>query len=92
MGTLLGRVLNALGEEREQVAFLNLCPYRTRMDKDPPVAAARRSAELVLVPLVQALQADTVVLLGGFASRAAPELRAPWVYQVKRRINDYPPH
>ena len=92
MGTLLGRVLEAMGEAREEVAFVNLCPFRTRMDKDPPVAAARRCARLVLAPLVDALHADTVVLMGGVAGRAAPELQARWVYKLKRRINDYQLH
>jgi len=92
MGTLLGRVLQALGEAREEVAFVNLCPYRTRNDKDPSAAAARLSARLVLAPLVHALNADTVVLMGGVAGRAAPELQARWVYKLKRRINDYQLH
>ena len=92
MGTLLGRVLAALGEARNEVAFVNLCPYRTRMDKDPSRSAARRSATLVLVPLIKALGADTVVLMGGVAGHAAPELEARWVYKVKRRINDYQLH
>ncbi len=92
MGTLLGRVLEALGEAREEVAFVNLCPFRTRMDKDPSVPAARRSASLVLAPLIDALHADTVVLMGGVAGHAAPELQARWVYKLKRRINDYQLH
>ena len=92
MGTLLGRVLDALGEVREEVAFLNLCPFRTRMDTDPSAAAARRCGSLVLAPLVASLKADTVVLLGGFAARAAPALDSRWIYQVKRRINDYQLH
>ncbi|MES3000222.1 MAG: hypothetical protein V4787_05980 [Pseudomonadota bacterium] len=92
MGTLLGRVLEALGEAREEVAFVNLCPFRTRMDKDPTAGAARRSASLVLAPLVEALHADTVVLMGAVAGRAAPELQARWVYKLKRRINDYQLH
>ena len=71
---------------------MNLCPFRTRMDKDPPVSAARRSASLVLAPLIDALHADTVVLMGGVAGRAAPELQARWMYKLKRRINDYQLH
>lgn len=92
MGTLLGRVLEALGEKWEEVAFVNLCPFRTRMDKDPSATAARLSAKLVLAPLINALHADTVVLMGGVAGRAAPEPQARWVYKLKRRINDYQLH
>lgn len=92
IGTLLGRVLESLGEARDEIAFVNLCPYRTRMDRDPSTDAARRSARLVLAPLVRSLGADTVVLMGGVAGRAAPELQARWVYKLKRRINDYQLH
>ena len=92
MGTLVGRVLEALGERREEVAFFNLCPFRTREDGDPRAPAARRCANLVLAPLMETLKPDTVVLLGGFAAHAAPELKARWVYQVKRGRNDYQVH
>lgn len=92
MGTLLGRVLDALGEHREEIAFVNLCPYRTRMDKDPGAGAVRSCVSLVLAPLAEALQADTVVLMGGVAARAEPSLQARWIYKLKRRINDYQLH
>jgi hypothetical protein len=88
MGTLMDRVLGALGEERDTVAFMNLCPFRTRMDEDFDAGATRRCVSLVLAPVVQALQPDTVVLLGAVARRAAPHLQARWVYRVPRGRND----
>jgi uracil-DNA glycosylase len=88
MGTLMGRVLEALGDERDQVAFVNMCPYRTRNDADPKPATIERCARLVLAPLVASLRPDTVILLGAVARRAAPLVQARWVYSVPRGRND----
>lgn len=64
MGVLLNRVLAATGETRENVAFFNICPYRTRNDESLSSTTQRRSRELVAGPLLRALKPDTIIYLG----------------------------
>ena len=49
MGTLVGRVLEGLGELRLEVPFSNLCPSQTRDDHDPraPVIPPLRKSRFV---------------------------------------------
>lgn len=88
MGTLLGKVLEALGSEREEIAFLNLCPFRTRNNRDPKASTRAKSIELVFSPLLKALNPHTVVLLGGFAGAAARHVECSFRYMIPRAIND----
>jgi uracil-DNA glycosylase len=88
MGKLLNNVLSALDVSLEQIAFLNLCPFRTRNDKTPHKATHTFCVERVLKPMLAALDPHTVVLLGGFASHAEGSLSAQRIYKLKRAIND----
>jgi hypothetical protein len=89
MGVLLGRVLSRFGEALDDVAFFNVCPYRTRNDKSLTTTTQRRSLELIAKPLVRALQPDTLLYLGvGVGREASKKLAAKWTYVLPRAIND----
>lgn len=89
MGVLLSRVLTRLGETLDDVAFFNVCPYRTRNDESLSTSTQKKSLELVAKPLVRALQPDTLIYLGvGVGREAAKTLNARWTYVVPRAIND----
>jgi hypothetical protein len=89
MGVLLNRVLAATGETLDDVAFFNICPYRTRNDDSLSSATQRKSRELVAGPLLKALKPDTIIYLGVGAGReAAKTLNARWTYVLPRAIND----
>lgn len=89
MGVLLNRVLTATGETLEDVAFFNICPYRTRNDDSLSSMTQRKSRELVAGPLLKALRPDTIIYLGVGAGReAAKTLNARWTYVLPRAIND----
>lgn len=89
MGVLLGRVLTRLGETLDDVAFFNVCPYRTRNDESLSTSTQKKSLELVAKPLVRALQPDTLIYLGvGVGREASKTLNARWTYVVPRAIND----
>lgn len=89
MGVLLNRVLAATGETLEDVAFFNMCPYRTRNDESLSPTTQRKSRELVAGPLLRALKPDTIIFLGVGAGReAAKTLNARWTYVLPRAIND----
>ena len=89
MGVLLNRVLAATGETLEDVAFFNICPYRTRNDESLSSTTQRKSRELVAGPLLRALKPDTIIYLGVGAGReAAKTLNARWTYVLPRAIND----
>lgn len=89
MGVLLGRVLSRFGESLDDVAFFNVCPYRTRNDESLTTATQRKSLELIARPLVKALQPDTLIYLGvGVGREASKTLNARWTYVLPRAIND----
>jgi hypothetical protein len=57
-------VLEALGCDVEQVAFMNAVPYRTREDRLPSVYARREAWARVTDPLLQVLQPQVIIALG----------------------------
>lgn len=61
---VIGAVLAATGESEREVAFMNVVPFRTRMDKipsRPEIAVAWRHAAK---PQLEALEPERVVCLG----------------------------
>lgn len=89
MGVLLGRVLARTGEGLDDVAFFNVCPFRTRNDESLSSATQRRSLDLIAKPLVAALRPDTLIYLGvGVGREASKALNARWTYVLPRAIND----
>lgn len=89
MGVQLGRVLSRLGETLDEVAFFNVCPYRTRNDESLTASTQRKSLELIAKPIGRALQPDTLIYLGvGVGREASKTLTAKWTYVLPRAIND----
>lgn len=58
MHRILADIERELGEERESLAYLNPCPYRT-----PGGLRMKACLQLVALPLLQALRPDTIIVL-----------------------------
>ena len=79
--------LDAAGLSLEQVAYVNLVPYRTRGDKMPPVSARKSAFERIVEPMFEILDPKAIVALGKKAGTIQQLWQAP-VYCVQRTIGD----
>ena len=61
--------LKAAGKALDEVAFMNLVPYRTRADKTPPVAARRTAVKRIVEPTIDLLVPRAIVALGKKAGK-----------------------
>jgi hypothetical protein len=61
---ILGPTLNAAGRSLDEVAYMNVVPYRTRGDKLPPTAARRAAWDLIVKPTLGVLKPRAIVTLG----------------------------
>ena len=87
---ILRPTLEAAGVTIEEVAFMNVVPYRTRNDRLPPVAAARTAWQRIVDPCLRILAPRAVVAMGKKAGNLVDKLhsgREP-VYCVPRTIGD----
>lgn len=66
---ILGPTLEATGRPLDQVAYMNVVPYRTRGDKTPPVAAQRVAWERIVAPTIALLRPRALVALGKKADK-----------------------
>ena len=57
-------ILNATGEQLNDIAFLNILPFRTRMDRSAPVAVLRRAWSQASGRQLVALRPRRVIALG----------------------------
>lgn len=71
---LISALLNATGRNVEQCAFLNILPFRTRMDQPAPLATIQRAIEKALRPQLAALRPGRVFTLGLKAHNALKRL------------------
>lgn len=67
-------VLEALGRDLQEAAFLDLVPVRTREDRMPTKAMVQASWERFTRPLIERLRPGLVIFLGMKASRAFSSL------------------
>ena len=86
---IIERTLEAAGKALDEVAYMNLVPYRTRADKMPPVAARRTAVKRIVEPTIDLLIPRAIVALGKKAG-TIQDIRRPDVpmYCVRRTIGD----
>ncbi len=81
--------LEAAAKALDEVAYMNLVPYRTRADKLPPVAARRTAVKRIVEPTIDLLGPRAIVALG----KKAGTIQDIWqpdvpMYCVRRTIGD----
>ena len=81
--------LDAAGMSLEQVAYVNLVPYRTKCDKMPPALARRNAFERIVEPMFEMLDPKAIVALGKKAGSIQKLWRsAAHAYCVQRTRGD----
>lgn len=87
---ILEPTLDAAGAGIDEVAYMNIVPYRTRGDKMPPVASRRTSWNQIVEPTLELLKPRAIITLGkkaGSIVNALMEDELP-TYCVPRTIGD----
>ena len=87
---ILRPTLEAADVAIEEVAFMNIVPYRTRNDRMPPVAAARTAWTRIIEPSLYVLAPRAVVAMGKKAGHLVEKLHSGKepVYCVPRTNGD----
>lgn len=87
---ILKPTLDAAGKTLDEVAYMNVVPYRTRGDKMPPIAARRTSWEVVIEPTLEVLKPKAIITLGKKAGSVVDILYrgSEHLYCVPRTIGD----
>lgn len=90
MWRILEPTLEAAGCSIDEVAYMNVVPYRTRQNKMPPVSARRKAWDLVIGPTLVALKPRAIVALGKKAGSVVEDLYVGNVhrYCIPRTIGD----
>lgn len=63
-------VIAAAGKSADEIAFANICPFRTRENRTPHKWPLQNTLDRVAKPLIAGLQAGTVIVLGQKAGTA----------------------
>ena len=89
---IFGPTLKAAGKTIDEVAYMNVFPYRTQENKAPPVAAKKEAWNLIVGPTLNLLAPYALVNLGFAASKVVDDLDTvkPYVkrYDIKRTNGD----
>jgi hypothetical protein len=87
---ILEPTLRAAGRRLEEVAYMNVVPYRTRGDKMPPIAARRTAWNLIVDPTIRLLAPRAIITLGKKAGSVVESLYSDDIstYCVPRTIGD----
>ncbi len=87
---ILEPTLRAAGTRIEDVAYMNVVPYRTRGDKMPPIAARRSAWNLIIDPTIRILAPQAMITLGKKAGSVVQALYSGNLatYCVPRTIGD----
>ncbi len=87
---ILEPTLEAAGKTIEDVAYMNVVPYRTRGDRMPPTAARKAAWNLIVEPTLAILKPWAVVTLGKKAGEVVDKLYTSerHLYCVPRTIGD----
>lgn len=87
---ILKPTLDAANKSINEVAYMNIVPYRTRGDILPPVAARKEAWRCIIEPTIQLLNPNAVVTLGKKAGSVVEKLYSGerHLYCVPRTIGD----
>jgi len=87
---ILKPTLEAANKSINDVAYMNIVPYRTRGDILPPVAARKEAWRCIIEPTIQLLNPNAVVTLGKKAGSVVEKLYSGerHLYCVPRTIGD----
>ena len=87
---ILKPTLDAAEAGIEEVAYMNVVPYRTREDKMPPVAARRTAWSEIIQPTLELLTPRAIITLGKKAGTVVDALSQSDLlnYCVPRTIGD----
>jgi hypothetical protein len=87
---VLQPTLEAAGRSIDEVAYMNVVPYRTRGDKMPPIAARRWAWAQIVGPTIQLLEPRAIIALGKKAGSVVDALlpKGITLYCVPRTIGD----
>jgi hypothetical protein len=89
---VIAATLDAAGATVDEVAFLNMLPFRTREDKPAPVAVMTAAWDRATRPQLEALSPKAMVALGFKAANALARLSDPGsmyrIFRVKRARGD----
>jgi hypothetical protein len=87
---ILGPTIEAAGRTFDEIAYMNVVPYRTRDDKTPPVATQRQSWTHIVEPTLELLQPNAMVSLGMKAGKVVQRFHTgdQRHYCVQRTIGD----
>jgi len=61
---VIQKIPEATGESEDEIGFIDVVPFRTRMDKAPSSKDLQRAWGKVALPQIQALQLRRIVALG----------------------------
>jgi hypothetical protein len=87
---ILEPTLDAAGRSIDQVAYMNVVPYRTRGDKMPPAAARIMAWRKLVEPTIELLRPEAIITLGKKAGAVVDALYegGRHLYCVPRTIGD----
>ncbi|HEX8301642.1 hypothetical protein [Sphingomonas sp.] len=88
---IIGPIANATGESVTQLAFMNILPFRTRMDAIAPAETLQTAWRLSAQPQIVALRPKRVIALGAKAWKILSRFDLPRdteLVQFKRGIGD----
>lgn len=87
---IVGPCLEAAGARLDDIAYLNVVPYRTREDRAPKVSALRAAWREVTGPTLEVLRPTRVIALGKKAGDALQRFPLPsgTLHVVPRTIGD----
>lgn len=88
---IIQAILDATGERVEEAAFINILPFRTRMDRAAPAAVLRRAWDRASGRQVAALQPRRIIALGKKAWDVLSRFSVPGSSELilfKRGIGD----
>jgi hypothetical protein len=88
---IIAPILDATGESGDGIAFMNILPFRTRMDALPPRGTLRAAWEQAARPQIAALNPKRVIALGKKAWTVMTAFEMPRPVEVvlfKRGIGD----
>lgn len=71
---ILGPTLDAAGLQLDEVAYMNVVPYRTRENKTPPASARRVGWERIVAPTIELLDPKALISLGKKAGSVVDSL------------------
>lgn len=88
---IINAILEATGESAHEIAFMNILPFRTRMDKQPSAKTLKEAWEKIAEPQILALRPRRIIALGKKAWNVLTRFKIPDEAELilfKRGIGD----